>query len=340
MLDLLNNEIFRELSLYPSKLEGRLTNKTNIVVIDEIQRMPELLNEVHRLIENKNVKFLLTGSSARKLRRRGVNLLGGRASFITFHPFVSCELKDKLILDKALSTGLLPPVYLSSSPIDELKDYVEVYLREEIAAETAIRNLPAYSRFLEVAALCNSQIINYTKIANDAQLPPTTVREYFTVLEDTLIAKRLPAFPETKKRKAASTAKFYFFDIGVARYLQGRKHPVVEDTAEFGESLETFIFQELSAGVDYGFIEGIKFWKSYGGYEVDFLIGDHTALEVKAARRISKRHKKGLLALKEEKVFKRYIIVSLDSNERTEDGIEIMHINTFLNKLWNKVYTE
>lgn len=331
--NLLDVEMYRALSRRPSLIREELREDGEIVVVDEIQKLPELLNEIHLAIEERKARFLMTGSSARKLRRQGVNLLGGRAKSISFHPFVSAELKDLFDLHKALSRGLLPPIYFSDSHLSELKDYVEMYLREEIAMETAIRNLPAFSRFLDVAALCNGQLINYTEIGNNAQVAPTTVREYFNVIETTLIAKRLPAWRESKKRKAISCAKFYFFDIGVVRLLQGRNE-LQEASSDFGEALETLVFHELSAYVDYTFREPLSFWRSTSGFEVDFLMGNHTAIEVKAARTFSPRHLKGLKALMEEGVFKRYILVNLGSREHSIDGIDIIPLPKFLELLW------
>ncbi len=332
--NLLEVETYRALSQSPGLIRRELSAKDKVIVIDEIQKLPELLDEIQLMIEENGIKFLLTGSSARKLKRKGVNLLGGRARSLMFHPLVMSELKDHFDLERALSRGLIPSIFFSSSYWSDLKDYVSSYLREEIAIETAIRSLPAFSRFLDVAALCNSQQISFTSIGNDAQVAPTTVREYFQVLEDTLVARRLPAWRESKKRKAVATSKYYFFDVGVVRFLQGRKH-LSRDTAEFGEALETYLFHELSSYVDYVSEEPLSYWRSTSGYEVDFILGEHTAIELKSARRISPAHLKGLKALGEEEVFKNLIMVSFDERERLVDGIKIMPLNRFLTDLWD-----
>lgn len=334
VFNLLDLDTYRALSQRPRLIRDESPSDDSVVIIDEIQKIPELLDEVHLAIEERRLRFLLTGSSARKLKKAGVNLLGGRARTVFFHPLVRAELRKHFNLKQALSHGLLPAIYFSTSARDDLKDYVETYLREEIAIETSIRSLPVFSRFLDVAALCNSQLINFTEIGNDAQIPPTTIREYFSVLEDTLIARLLPAWKESKKRKAFSTSKFYFFDVGVVRYLQGRTE-LAENTTEFGEALETYLFHELSAYVDYISGEQLCYWRSTSGIEVDFLLGDHTAIEVKATRRVTPKHMRGLEALREENVFKNYILVSQDSRERVVNGIEVVTIESFLDKLWD-----
>jgi predicted AAA+ superfamily ATPase len=335
--NLLEVDTFRTLSRRPQQLREEISAADSLIVIDEIQLLPELLNEVHLLIEKENKKFLLTGSSARKLHRQGVNLLGGRARWKTLHPFVRAELGKEFNLTKALQQGTLPSIYNSKDYFLDLKDYVEIYLREEIASETAIRNLPAYSRFLDTAALCNSQIINYTEIGSDAQISPSTIREYFQILKDTLLIERLPAWKESKKRKAIAKDKFYFFDIGVARFLQGRKD-LIRNSDDFGTSLETYLFHELSAYCSYISGEDLSYWRSTSGFEVDFLLSDHTAIEVKATEQVTDKHLKGLLALKEENSFKRYLLVSLDKRPRTVKGCEVVHLEDFLERLWNKEF--
>lgn len=217
-----------------------------VAVVDEIQRLPELLDEVHLLIEEHGIRFLLTGSSARSLKRKGTNLLGGRARVAHLHPFVSAELGAEFNLLRALNRGLLPPLYLNEDHDRSLADCAGVYLRDEIAAEGLSRNIPAFSRFLETAALCNGQKINFSSIASDAQVKRTTVVDWFDVLKDTLIVHDLPAWKKGLKRKAMSTSKFVFFDVGIARHLAGRG-PVSSRGKEFGDAFEHFIFCELKA---------------------------------------------------------------------------------------------
>ncbi|MGH7818555.1 MAG: ATP-binding protein, partial [Candidatus Binatia bacterium] len=202
-----------------------------------MQRLPELLNEVHRLIESRRIRFLLTGSNARKLRRGGVNLLGGRARTKHLHPLVRRELGEHYRLEHAVRYGLLPSIYFSDDPKADLEAYAGTYLQQEVVAEGATRNVEAFSRFLKVAAFCNGTIVNFTEVANDAQVPRTTVYEYFEILKDTLLLHELPAWRESRKRKPLVSSKYYFFDSGVVSALQGRE--VRAGTPEFGEALET-----------------------------------------------------------------------------------------------------
>src|SRR5579862_6363215 len=220
--DLLDSATYLALSAHPERIGEELAKQARIVVIDEIQRLPDLLNEVHRLIELRGVHFLLTGSSARKLRSGGINLLGGRARTQYLHPLTSHELGSQFDLAQSIERGLLPSIYFSDDARADLEAYAGTYLQQEIVAEGATRNVPAFSRFLRVAAICNGTIVNFTKVANDAQVPRTTVYEYFEILRDTLVLHELPAWRKSIKRKPPGSSKYYFFDVGMAAALQGR----------------------------------------------------------------------------------------------------------------------
>ena len=335
IIDLLDSDLFLSLNSKPSRLREMCEDTgREIVVIDEIQKAPLLLNEVHLLIQRKGLKFLLTGSSAKRLRQRGVNLLGGRAHEMRLYPLTSSELAEDFDLNKALSFGTLPPVVASAEPLRDLEAYCTLYLTQEIQAEGYVRSLPAFSRFLEVAALSNSGLINYSKIANDAQVPPNTVREHFQILRDTLIGQDLEPWRKSKTRKAVSTAKFYFFDIGVARTLQGRKGKIQQNSRDFGEAFESLIAQELFAYCSYNFLASPQFWRTDRGLEVDFLVGNRLAVEVKATTTVSKEDLKGLKALQDEKAHKHYVLVCLEPFARLVDGIRILPIEEFLERLW------
>jgi predicted AAA+ superfamily ATPase len=334
--DLLNSSVFLALGRNPGRLEEELEPGDSIVVIDEIQRLPTLLNEVHRLIESRGVRFLLTGSSCRKLRRGGVNLLGGRARIKHLHPLTWKELGDQFDLSRAIARGLLPSIYFSDDPRADLEAYAGAYLQQEIIAEGAARNIPAFSRFLKVAAQCNATIVNFTNLANDAQVARTTVYEYFEILKDTLILHELPAWKKTKKRKPLSSSKYYFFDVGVVAALQEREFR--PGTPEFGEALETYVMHELFSYVDHVSAESLCFWRSTSGFEVDFLIGDHTAVEVKAKMNVSHQDLKSLRALAEEKILKRYICVSLEPRPRKVGEISVLPLGSFLGALWAGEY--
>ena len=294
--------------------------------------MPELLNEVHLLIEEHGIRFLLTGSSARRLRRRGVNLLGGRARSRVLHPFVRVELGDRFDLDRALEHGLLPSIVFSESPAEDLAGYAGDYLREEVAAEALVRNIGAFSRFLEVAALAHGEMINFANLANDAQVPASTVREYYEILKDTLIAHEVPAFTDTRKRKAISTSKYYLFDVGVARHLQGRRG-LAPGTSEYGRAFESFIFQEIKAWCDHRRLPTPRYWQSKSQFEVDFVFTG-VAVEVKAKAHVGARDMKGIKALREEGVCSHYVIVSLEPEPRRVDGISVLPWTDFLDRLW------
>jgi predicted AAA+ superfamily ATPase len=334
--DLLDTSTFLALNQNPGRLAEELSPRDRVVVIDEIQRLPELLNEVHRLIEERGVRFLLTGSSARKLRRGGVNLLGGRARIKNLHPLIYRELGDRFDLARAISRGLLPSVYFSDDPTSDLQAYAGMYLQQEIVAEGAARNVPAFSRFLKVAALCNGTIVNFTNVANDAQVARTTVYEYFEILKDTLVLYELPAWRKSAKRKPLVSSKYYFFDTGVVGALQGRRFR--PGTPEFGGAFETFLLHELATHRDYSSSDPLSYWRSTSGFEVDFLIGDHTAVEVKAKESVSLQDLKSLRALAEEKKLKRYLCVSLEPRVRRMEGVLVLPFRTFLEALWDGEY--
>ena len=335
VIDLLNSRLYLRLLNSPHDLESIIhsANKSGIVVIDEIQRVPELLNEVHRLIENKKLTFLLTGSSARKLRRGKANLLAGRVWEARLFPLTWKEIPD-FNLERFLRYGGLPPVYLSKYPDEELDAYVNTYLKEEIMAEGLIRNLPPFSRFLHAAALINGEMINFSKLANDCQVPPSTVTEYVGLLEDTLVGFLLPAWTESTKRKAIRTGKFYFFDPGITHTLAGTQ-TLDRNSDLYGKSFEQFIGMEIRAYLSYKRRKlQFSYWRSTHGYEVDFLIGRETAVEVKASQKISQRDFKGLKDLEEEKIFKNYIIVSQDPINTRDDNFQALYWKKFLDNLW------
>lgn len=334
--DLLDTSVYLALSQNPGRISQELTAQDKIVVIDEIQRLPILLNEVHRLIEESGTRFLLTGSSARKLRRGGVNLLGGRARTKYLHPLTCKELGPRFELPEAVKRGLLPSIYFSEDPRADLQAYTGSYLQQEIAAEGLARNIPAFSRFLRVAALCNGTIVNFTNLSNDAQVARTTVYEYFEILKDTLVLYELPAWRKSKKRRPVASSKYYFFDVGVVGRLQGREFQ--PGTPEFGEAFETIIMHELTCYRDYVSGETLSFWRSSSGFEVNFIIGDHTAVEVKAKQNLSSHDIKSLFILAEENKLKRYLCVSLEPRIRRVGDVVILPFTKFIENLWNGEY--
>ena len=338
IIDLLDSRLFLRLSASPYELEAIIdAGGGKIVVIDEIQRIPELLNEVHRLIEQRKLTFLLTGSSARKLRRGQANLLAGRVWQARMFPFCRREL-DAFDIDRYLLVGGLPPVYLSDDPSEELDAYVNTYLREEIMAEGLIRNLPPFSRFLKAIALSSGEMIHFTKLANDCQVPPSTVTEYVALLEDTLVGFMIPAWTESRKRKAIRTGKFYLFDTGVTHTLAGTER-LDRNSDLYGRSFEQFIAMEIRAWLSYTRKRSeLAYWRSTHGFEVDFLIGEKTAIEVKASKRVTQRDFRGLSALQEEGVFHHFLLISQDPVETRQGSLRAVHWETFLTELWSGVY--
>ncbi|HVS11966.1 MAG TPA: ATP-binding protein [Planctomycetota bacterium] len=334
--DLLDSSTYLALSQDPGRLAQEITAADSLVVIDEVQRLPELLNEVHRLIESRGTRFLLTGSSARRLRGGGVNLLGGRARMRHLHPLTARELGSHFDLARAIQRGLLPSIYFSDEPEADLEAYAGAYLQQEIVAEGATRNVQAFSRFLRVAALCNATLVNFTKVASDAQVARTTVYEYFEILKDTLILHEVPAWTRSSKRKPLVSSKYYFFDVGVVSALQGRL--VAPGTPEFGPAFETYVLHELLAWRDYVSGELVQHWRSASGLEVDFILGGHTAIEVKGSDRVGAHDLKPLRALAEETKLARYLCVSLEPRRREVDGITILPWRRFLDELWSGEY--
>lgn len=318
------------------QLRQKLTAVFRIIpiVIDEIQKVPQLLNEVHRLIEKKHWTFLLTGSSARKLKKETTNLLAGRAWVSHLFPLIREEIGKKFNLEKYLLYGGLPQVYLSEYPEEELSAYITTYLQQEIRIEGLIRKLPQFSRFLEVAALSNGQLINFAEISSDAAVPASTIREYYSILEDTLMGFLLTPWIKSKKRKAIQTAKFYFFDIGVANHLSGTRS-LDRNSDIYGRAFEHFIAMELRAYLSYSKKrEDLRFWRSINGQEVDFILGDQVGVEIKSTRRISERDLKNLRALKEEKIIKSLYLVSQDTMSLKKNGIHCIPWQEFLSRLW------
>ena len=330
-------DTFLKFNQAPQRLRQELTGKDKLVIMDEIQKLPLLLDEIQVLIDDRQVRFLLTGSSARALKRKGLNLLGGRARTKRLHPLCYRELAHEFDLVKALDRGLLPSLYFSDSPYEDLQAYVGTYLKEEIAAEAVVRNLPAFSRFLTVAALCNGQMLNYSKIASDAQVPKSTVQEYFHILRDTLLGDDLPAWRRTEKRKPLTTAKFYLFDVGIVRHLQ-RRRQLQEGSPEFGEAFEAYLHHELRTYCDYEGVPDLAYWRSTSDFEVDFILNDRTAIEVKAKANVSDRDLRGLRALQEERLLKHYVVASLETAPRRVDGIQILPWQEFLTRLWEGAF--
>lgn len=337
IINLLRSAIFLPLSHEPGRLSElirAMPPSDQPVVIDEIQKLPQLLDEIHNLIEEKGIRFILTGSSARKLKKSGVNLLAGRAWQADLFPLCSSELGE-VDLDSYLLYGGLPQVAGSPDPLEELDAYINTYLKEEIMAESLVQNLAHFSSFLRIAALGNASQLNYANISRDTGVPVTSVRGWFDILKDSFIAFLLEPW-QSPKRKAVATAKLYFFDVGVANFLAGF-HSLPRNSAEYGAAFEHFIAMELRAWLSYSRTKmPLCYWRTREGLEVDFLVGTQLAVEVKASARVHPSDLKGLRALAEEGQFKNRILVCTEEAARTtEDGIRILPWRQFLRELWD-----
>lgn len=348
-INLLKSSVYQDFLKNLDQLAQEVTyfiqnSDSRIIIIDEIQKHPALLDDVHDLIEkNKSLRFILTGSSARKLKHSGANLLGGRASWFDFFPLCYAELgKDKKNLwMKGLTTGKLPSIIQSTDFFSDLKDYIAVYLKEEVQAEGLTRSIANFSRFLDIAGFCNTEQINYASIGSDAQLSPKLVHDYFEILSDTLIGHFLYAFQSTTKRKAMTADKFYLFDCGVSSALAGRKE-ISNGTPEFGKQLEQALFLEIKTYLSYTRSDKkIEYWRSLSKFEIDFLVYDNlkniVAIEVKSTTNPTKKDFKGFNAFEEDfKLQKKIVICQVKKPQITKDGVQILPIAIFLEKLWAK----
>jgi len=338
--DLLDETLYQGLLADPAPFAAELRTLTpgSWVIVDEIQRLPGLLNEVHRFIEERRLRFALLGSSARKLRAAGVNLLGGRALWREMFPLTPEELGGQLDLERTLEIGALPLVLASPEPQETLRTYVQLYLREEIKGEALVRNLPGFARFLPVAALCHAQSINISGLARDAGVARTTVEGYIQILEDTLLARRLPAYTARLRVRERKHPKLYWVDPGVARATKAAHGPLVPE--ERGALLEGYIHTLLLTYMaEREPAEEISYWSPAGSRqtEVDFLLSrnsEHCALEIKAATRVQSQHLTGLRAIADLPGLRRRVLVHQGERPgRTEDGIELWPIATLLEAL-------
>lgn len=334
--DLLLFDVYERLQRNPAILRETVLAATcsTPVIIDEIQRIPALLNEIHWLIANRNVQFILSGSSPRKIVRSGANLLGGRAIHHELYPLIYKEIPDFDLL-RALNHGLLPRHYLSNHPSRLIGAYIGSYLKDEILAEAKIRNIHAFSRFLEIAAFSNGEIVNYTNIAAECGVSAPTIKEYFQILEDTLIGRFLPSYRKKPKRRVIQAPKFFYFDVAIANHFLKRKS-IEFGSESFGHAFEHFICHELYSHSMYtGLQYPISYWRTASQLEIDFVLGDNeVAIEVKGSQQINARHLKGLKSFAEEYNVRKLILVSNDPFLRQMGNITAMPWNLFLDKLW------
>jgi uncharacterized protein len=334
--DLLLADVYQRLVNNPTLIrETVLANpEKSIVIIDEIQRIPEILNEIHWLITNTKTQFIMSGSSARKILRSEANLLGGRALRYELFPLISQEIPD-FDLIKALNNGLLPRHYLATNPKKMISAYVGNYLRDEIIGEAKIRNATVFSQFLEAAAFSNGEMVNYTNIAAECGVSAPTIKEYFQILQDTLIGRFVPAYQKKPKRRVITAPKFYFFDVGIVNFLL-KRGKIEMGTEVFGNAFEHFIYKEIYAHSSYSGLDyEISYWRTASQIEIDFVLGkNEVAIEVKASNTINSRHLKGLKAFMEEYKVNHALLICNENLPRKQGDIWILPWRVFLEKLW------
>jgi uncharacterized protein len=338
-IDLLKSEEYRRYLQNPERIREELsaTNSVRQVVIDEIQKVPQLLDEVHWLLENRGVQFALSGSSARKVKRGAANLLGGRAARYELHGLTAAEIGGDFDLDRAVNHGYLPRIYLSDRPQRQLEAYVADYLKEEVAAEALVRNLPAFSEFLNVAALSDTELVNFSTIARDCGVSSHTIKGYFAILEDTLLGRWLPAYAKRPKRRVIAAPKFYFGDVGIVNHLARRGTDLARGSELYGKAFENWVFHELAAYNAYheAFLQ-LSYWRLAGGTEVDFVLNDaEISIEAKATAKVNADHLRGLrnLVLDHPRVRHRIIVCLESKARRSEDGILILPAREFCERL-------
>jgi predicted AAA+ superfamily ATPase len=336
-IDLLRAEEYRRYLQSPELLREEIAAEESrrFVVIDEVQKVPQLLDEVHWLIENRGTHFALCGSSARKVKRGHANLLGGRAVRRELFGLTAGEVGRDWDLTRMLNHGYLPRMYLSERPRRLLDAYVADYLKEEVAAEGLVRNLPVYSEFLNVAALSDTELVNFSTIARDCGVSSHTIQAYFQILVDTLLGRWLPAFRLRPKRRVVASPKFYFSDVGVVNFL-ARRGQLEAGSELYGKAFENWVFHELSAHNSYRetYAE-ISYWRLASGIEVDFVIDADVAIEAKATRKVTADHLRGLrqLAVDHPRIGKRMVVSLEPRPRRTDDGIDVLPVSTFLRVL-------
>lgn len=335
-IDLLNSELRNRFRQSPVLFREELLRLSpgTLVIVDEIQKVPDLLDEVHWLMVNKGLWFILSGSSARKLKKKGANNLGGRAIPETLFPLVSAEIPD-FDLERAVQNGMIPRHYMVANARNRIKSYIELYVKEEILEEAAVQKVDDFVRFLEVVAISDGEMLNYENVASDCGVSANTVKSYYKILCETLLGFEVPAYRKVVKRKLTKASRFYFFDVGITNYLTGRYH-LAPKTPEYGHAFEHFILQEIVAYLGYKDCEEkLTYWHTYDNIEVDAVIGDaRVAIEIKSTEMVQNVHKKGLAEFAKEHPNARQILVSRDRISRRSGDVDLYYATDFLQALW------
>jgi len=333
VFNLLKADTFQDLLVRPSIIREGIKERGELIVIDEIQKLPSLMDEVHAMIEEHGVRFLLTGSSARKLTRSHTKMMGGRARTMYLHPFSYSELPE-FDLTRALTFGTIPSMYFSSDPRADIRSYVGDYIREEIMSEGLSRRVDQFSRFLETAAVSHTQELSFEEIGRDSQVPARTVRDYFSILADSLFGEVIFPFKKHPTRKATAHGKFFFFDISVPHALNTVSE-LSERSALYAQALEHLIFRELRTYRDYRATDmELTFYRDSSKREIDFLINGEIGIEVKSSTLVQERDIATLEEIGAELPLRRRIVVSQDRHWRKLQNTEVWPVLDFLKSLW------
>lgn len=335
-IDLLKSDVRNRFKQHPEEFRESLLRypPETLVIVDEIQKVPELLDEVHWLMVEKGLWFILSGSSARKIKKSGANNLGGRAIPETLFPLVSAEISD-FDLERAVQNGMIPRHYAVANARNRMRAYIDLYLKEEIIEEALVQNADEFVRFMEVAAIMDGEILNYENVASDCEVSANTVKAYYKILVDTLLGFEVPAYRKVIKRKLYKAPRFYYFDVGIANHLTKRYH-LAPRTPEYGHAFEHLIMQEIAAYLGYtNSDEELTYWHTYENLEVDAVIGDaRVAIEIKSKEHIDHDDKKGVTEFAKEHPDTRQIIVSRDRISRRSGDVDLYYVTDFFKALW------
>ena len=335
-IDLLKSDVRNRFKQHPEEFRESLLRypPETLVIVDEIQKVPDLLDEVHWLMVEKGLWFILSGSSARKIKKSGANNLGGRAIPETLFPLVSAEIPD-FDLERAVQNGMIPRHYMVANARNRMRAYIDLYLKEEIIEEALVQNVDEFVRFMEVAAIMDGEILNYENVASDCEVSANTVKAYYKILVDTLLGFEVPAYRKVIKRKLYKSPRFYYFDVGVVNHLTKRYH-LAPKTPEYGHAFEHLIMQEIVAYLGYtNSDEELTYWHTYENLEVDAVIGDaRVAIEIKSKEHIDHDDKKGVTEFAKEHPDTKQIIVSRDRISRRSGDVDIYYVTDFFKALW------
>lgn len=335
-IDLLKSDVRNRFKQHPEEFRERLLRypPETLVIVDEIQKVTDLLDEVHWLMVEKGLWFILSGSSARKIKKSGANNLGGRAIPETLFPLVSAEIPD-FDLERAVQNGMIPRHYVVANARNRMRAYIDLYLKEEIVEESLVQNADEFVRFMEVAAIMDGEILNYENVASDCEVSANTVKAYYKILVDTLLGFEVPAYRKVIKRKLYKAPRFYYFDVGIANHLTKRYH-LAPRTPEYGHAFEHLIIQEIVAYLGYtNSDEELTYWHTYENLEVDAVIGDaRVAIEIKSKEHIGHDDKKGVMEFAKEHPDTKQIIVSRDRISRRSGDVDLYYVTDFFKALW------